>query len=740
MKPIRHFTVPMTSLPLWRLLIGGLLITAAGAALIATRLVQVSGRDPLHQWGTDGACGSDPSHQDAESEVALAVSPSDPKHLVAAWIQDWSDAITVGYSGDGGEHWSTVVPPTTPCTPGGLTDFGTTQGTVSAIDPSIAFGPSTPTYPQGIVYLWSNVYGGSPARYAAVFNSSTNGGQTWSAPRIVEMSAANLDALNTIADPARPGYAYAMWAKGGGGAPRILYVAHTTDGGQTWCGTPGPCVVNSPPAPVPLAGLGRQAGAGRLLILPPTPDAPNGTLVNVFDEVPIPTDGQLVEGPTYLVASRSTDMGSTWSVPVTIADPAEPDTTVATGFGVATAPDGKTIYAVWHRGGAFGPNPPDYCAQPVGCHSVLYSKSIDGGQTWQNPPGIIDIERGPVVNGSYSLNPLHPPTSFSDFHNVEAPGVAVAPDGTVGVTFYDHRRDDSPSNPPNWTDFWLRYSRDGGQHWDEKLLAGPFDMSSAPTFTCAFDYDTGCGPDAVDLHGPGNFGEYHGMVALPGGFATAFPLAKPRADANFQLAVNVSRPDLGPCSYTADCAQMDMFYLKMTLDAPLVSVVSRKVQNHAGTFDVDLPQSGNLGIECRDGTGKGNYTMVFTFQNTLTSVASASVTSGAGKVASSGIAADRRQYIVNLTGVGNAQRITVTLTNVADSYGNSSATISGSMGILLGDTNGDGVVDLADADQTKAQSGKTITVTNFREDVTTDGVINGSDYSFVKSKAGTRLH
>jgi hypothetical protein len=727
-----------------RLLVAGLSVTAASAALVATRFVQVSAEDPLPQWtetGTNGECGSDPTHQDAESEVALAVSPTDPKYMVAAWIQDWADAITVGYSDSGGQTWHTVTPPTTPCT-GGLTDFGTGKGTVAAIDPSIAFGPSTAPDKPGIVYLWSNVFRNPPADksgYAAVFNRSLNGGKTWSPPRIVEMSQYNLDALNVIADPARPGYAYAMWAKGGLGVPRILYVSHTTDGGKTWCGTPGSCVVDSPPAPVPVSGPGRQAGAGRLLILPPASDTPNGTLVNVFDEVPIPTDGQLFEGPTYIVASRSTDMGSSWSLPVTVADPAEPDTTVATGFGAAAAPDGKTIYTVWHRAGGSGPNPPNVCAQPGGCHSVLYSKSTDGGMTWQNSPGIVAVEAGPPVNASYSLNPLHPPSSFKDFHNVEAPGVAIARDGTVGVTFYDHRRDNPPTNPPKWADFWLRYSRDGGQHWAETLLAGPFDMTSAPTFACAFDFNNPDCSGGANFHGPGDLGEYHGMAAVPGGFATAFPLANPLPGANFQLGVNMSRPELGPCTYTADCALMDMFYVKVNLDVALTKVVSRKVQGQAGTFDVDLPQSGNLGIEPRDGTGKGNYTLVFTFGQPLARVGSASVTSGIGTIATNGIAADPHQYVVNLTGVKNAQRLTVTLSNVSDAYGNSSRAVSTQFGVLTGDVTGDGVVDTNDVNLVKSAGNERVTATNFRDDVTTDGTINGTDMALVKSKAGTSL-
>jgi hypothetical protein len=45
---------------------------------------------------------------------------------------------------------------------------------------------------------------------------------------------------------------------------------------------------------------------------------------------------------------------------------------------------------------------------------------------------------------------------------------------------------------------------------------------------------------------------------------------------------------------------------------------------------------------------------------------------------------------VNLTGVTNAQTIKVALANVSDLAGNFSSAVSGSMGVLIGDTNGDG--------------------------------------------------
>ena len=171
---------------------------------------------------------------------------------------------------------------------------------------------------------------------------------------------------------------------------------------------------------------------------------------------------------------------------------------------------------------------------------------------------------------------------------------------------------------------------------------------------------------------------------------------------------------------------------------PLPYVTSRKSHGSAGTFDVDLALDGS-GIECRSGGVNDEYTIVFTFANTLTSVGGASITSGSGSVSSRAIGSDLRQYIVNLTGVTNAQTVTVSLTSVSDSAGSFSNIISNSMRVLVGDTSADGSVNSADIAQTKSQSGQLVTGSNFREDVTTDGNLNSGDIGLVKSKSGTAL-
>ncbi len=172
----------------------------------------------------------------------------------------------------------------------------------------------------------------------------------------------------------------------------------------------------------------------------------------------------------------------------------------------------------------------------------------------------------------------------------------------------------------------------------------------------------------------------------------------------------------------------------------VITVVSRKMHGGAGTFDVDLPMSGQPGIECRSGGANGEHTIVFTFGDTLTQVDGATVTSGTGSVNNSMIdSADSHRYIVHLTGVANTQTITVTLTNVTDSAGDSSSGVSASMSVLAGDSTANGSVNSGDIAQIKSESGQAVTATNFREDLNADGAIDSSDIAFAKSKSGAGL-
>jgi hypothetical protein len=166
----------------------------------------------------------------------------------------------------------------------------------------------------------------------------------------------------------------------------------------------------------------------------------------------------------------------------------------------------------------------------------------------------------------------------------------------------------------------------------------------------------------------------------------------------------------------------------------LASVVSRKIHGSAGTFDINLPSSGSPGIECRSGGLNNDHTIVFTFTNAV-SVQNATVTAGTGSATNFTVAGN--VVTVNLTGVTNAQTITVTLAGVSD--GTNTSDVEAAMGVLVGDVNGDGFVNVGDTVVTKSQSGNVASGSNFRDDVNTDGVINVGDTVIVKGNSGNAL-
>jgi hypothetical protein len=162
--------------------------------------------------------------------------------------------------------------------------------------------------------------------------------------------------------------------------------------------------------------------------------------------------------------------------------------------------------------------------------------------------------------------------------------------------------------------------------------------------------------------------------------------------------------------------------------------VSRKMHG-AAPFDIPLLLSGTPGVECRTGGMSGNHQVIMTFPFPVVSMTSAAITSGAGFTTNYAISGG--QVTVNLSGVANAQTITLTLFGVSD--GTTSSNVSVSIGILLGDTSGNESVNSTDVSLTKSKSGQVVDSTNFREDVNANGSINASDVSSVKLQSGTSL-
>ncbi len=173
--------------------------------------------------------------------------------------------------------------------------------------------------------------------------------------------------------------------------------------------------------------------------------------------------------------------------------------------------------------------------------------------------------------------------------------------------------------------------------------------------------------------------------------------------------------------------------LKCDIAAPVpTAVLSRKVHGAAGTFDIPLPLAGIAGIECRTG-GVSQIVMSFAQPVTFTG---ATVSGGTGTVSSTS-GSGTNSAVINLTGVTDAQVLTVTLNGA--SAGGPTAEIPVTIRVLLGDTTENAIVNASDVSQAKSFSGAITTPGNFRSDVTANGVINSSDIGAIKSQSGSAL-
>ena len=168
-------------------------------------------------------------------------------------------------------------------------------------------------------------------------------------------------------------------------------------------------------------------------------------------------------------------------------------------------------------------------------------------------------------------------------------------------------------------------------------------------------------------------------------------------------------------------------------------VVSRKIHGAAGVFDLTLPSSGNVAIECRSGRATNAYTLVYTFGSNLRFPGAANVTQGSATIGNPTVGPNLNQVTVPLTNVIDKQHLIVTLGGALDTNGAALSTLSARVDLLVGDTNADRFVDSADIAQTKSQSGNAVTNTNFREDLNADGFLDSADIGLVKSKSGDAL-
>lgn len=184
-----------------------------------------------------------------------------------------------------------------------------------------------------------------------------------------------------------------------------------------------------------------------------------------------------------------------------------------------------------------------------------------------------------------------------------------------------------------------------------------------------------------------------------------------------------------------DTSRIEFDY-KSSDDLALTSAASRKTQGSSGAFDVNLPLTGEMGIENRVG---GQSEIVFTFSQNVTGAANATAT--CGKVGSAKVDPnDPHSLTVRMSDL-NCDRtaVTVTITGVTDDQGHTLSSASVTFGILFGDVTGNRCVGKGDLAAIRSALGQTTDNTNFRADINTDGRINHRDIGHLKSYQGDSL-
>jgi hypothetical protein len=355
-------------------------------------------------------CGSN----GAEKECSIAANPTNPRNLAVSWIGGGFKGMGAAVSLDGGKRWQQVLIPALSICNGGTQDFD------GNADPGLSFSP------DGALYHLCLAGNSSSGRNAVLVSKSVDGGLHWASPIILWDTTDKRfypDYTHLTADPFDARYVYANWdnCDSGNRGPGLL--ARTTDGGRTW----EPARVIYDPGTANNGTLGHTINV-----------LPGGALVDVFTEFKFSDDG--IHKGALLSVIRSPDKGVSWSAPIRAAaipvfSVIDPETGVSIvnsssccpNPASATDPQNGNLYVVWE----------DTRFSNGRYSSIALSMSADGGLTWSAP---IQVNQTPSSIAAANRQAF-------------IPAVAVAADGTIGVTYYDFRFNDA--NPGLLTDYWL---------------------------------------------------------------------------------------------------------------------------------------------------------------------------------------------------------------------------------------------------------------------------------------------
>lgn len=487
-------------------------VIPVGTRVVAGPLVQMSNGDPLTSQADLPGDGT--AFLNSQVEDHIVVNPQQPLNIIASVQQDrWGSgaarAPVAGVSYDGGATFATIpLPGTTTATGGPFHRFA---------DPWVAISNTGRAF-------FASLLGDFGTRTSAItVSTSDDGGTTWSSPTLLSQDGGN-DKEAITADFADPNSVYIVWQKAQpGNELGDIFFSRTTNGGTSW--EPERKIAGFPP---PQGSIGNQ-----ILSLS------NGRLVNLFALQTPGNQGADADAVVPLASPRdggkniaslgemhSDDHGVTWSTPQTPLQMLARSTLTSTAKGVIDPGDGTNvrspgflpaiavnrlngeIYNVWQDTRFSAPNgvsPIDVDPSQL-IDEIAFSVSRDNGVTWSTP---VKINKTPT--GIPFL-----------FRQAFLPQVAVSPDGTVVVTYYDFRND----NPAVGcgTDVWAVYHKPNAgpitdpNTWqgDLRLTDATFNLRLAPNSKTTIS-------EVPDEATSGYFlGDYVAIASAPGGAISCF--------------------------------------------------------------------------------------------------------------------------------------------------------------------------------------------------------------------------
>ena len=477
------------------------LILAAVTA-VGSSLGLVSGAQAELRVGKNYRLNSDPQPFRGKDQVALAVNPADPRHIVEVNAEYLTEECEGTASFDGGRSWSRAAPLPVPPPGAGEQPFQpscrVSNHLAEQMYQTVAFGSDRNVYATSVTAR-TTVAGGEEGQSALVYKS-VDGGRTWRAGVVAMAGGASPDLGPTFQLPTL----VVDRGAGVGGSDRLYLVARegtaargaggdvaaavSNDGGQTFSAP-----VDADPAGENVAAPGPQEGPSQPVL------GPDGAVTVAW---------RTFGTNAFVKVARSTDQGRTWSQPVTVTGVTaggHPPTSHTAPLPssccsfprLAVNGQNGNLYIVYNQG------PPGPTAPPGGFQGadhfihddtdVYFQRSTDSGATWSTPKLINDASRRP---GSVITQTRHP-------------NVSVAPNGRVDVVWQDRRhwymREDYcvhthlPCDEARLGDTYYAYSTDAGATFSANRRISDRHHNNDVGFDYRFGTGWQFGPVAVPL-------------------------------------------------------------------------------------------------------------------------------------------------------------------------------------------------------------------------------------------------